>query len=119
MDMDHGAAYPDLDQFIGCYFHQDWPDDAEERGDVVHPDSAILHAFKDVNAAYLMAIKEDINGLLGRNYSEEELRRVIIKEFYGNINPSIRGSSMQEWLEHVRHMIDEALIRLGSSRPQK
>jgi len=113
VNMDHNAAYPELDQFIGGNFHQDWTVDAEERGDALHTDSVVLQVFAHVNAAYLMALKEDINGLLACNYNEEELRGVIHDEFDGNVEPSIEGSSMQEWLEHVRHMIDEALIRLG------
>jgi len=117
--MDHRAAYPELETFIEGEFNQDWTEDAKARGDVVHPDSVVLHVFKSVNAAYLMALKEDINSLLARNYNEQELQRVIQKDFNGNIDPSIRGSTMRNWLEHVRHMIDQALIRSGSSRPPK
>lgn len=114
--MDLAAEFPNLDQFIGCYFHQDWTIDAEERGDITHPDYAILHAFKDVNAAYLLAIKEDIDKLLARQYTEVKLLQIIEDEFCGNINPSLDGLTMQRWLEHVCQMINDALLGFGSSR---
>lgn len=77
--MDYGEAFPDLDQFIGCYFHQNWIDLAKARGDVVHPGDSL--AFAGANATYLLAIKRDIRGLLARKYSEEQLRHLILKEF--------------------------------------
>ena len=108
--MDHGAAHPRVRQFIGCYLNQDWTIDAEERGDAVHPDSAILDAFKDYEPASLLAIKKEIKALLARNYNDEQLTNVIQKEFHGSVRPSARGSSMHEWLEHVCQMIDAAAI---------
>ena len=42
--------------------------DAEERGDALHPDSAILAAFKDYDRATLFAIKKNFKAFLARNW---------------------------------------------------
>lgn len=113
--MANRALHPQSRQFIGCYLNQDRAIDAEERGDAVIPDSAILDAFKDYDAASLLAIKKDIDVLLGHRYSELKLTHVIQKEFHGSIRPSSQGFSMQEWLEHICHMIDDALKKSASN----
>jgi hypothetical protein len=68
-----GDEYPDLDQFLGGYFHQDWPEEHPPGADI--PD--VVEAFAEENPDGVRDVVGDLDRLLAADYSEEELERIV------------------------------------------
>ncbi len=107
--MEAKDLYPKLEYFIGGYFHQNWIDLVESRGEPKEYDYIVNDLLTGESRATLLKLSDDISRLLASSPSEEVLRRVIKKEFHGNIDPPLRGWTWRGWLEHVKKRIDEQL----------
>ena len=66
-----GARYPMLQQFLGCYLHQDWP---EESGT---PQRAVEEAIADCPLERRRQVRRELAALLRSTDEDTSLRRVL------------------------------------------
>ncbi len=85
------GRYPKLAQFLGAYFHQDWPQE--------HPDSpSVVKAYvAQAKPATLKSLQEEIDGLLSESLKEAELGRRL--EALGScFDPASERQTHKAWL---------------------
>lgn len=85
-----------LEQLLGCYFHQDWPD---EFGDSDRAIQAIMDAEP---RDQILIGAEVINHLLEVERSESDWRSIMTEKFGCFFNPESEDLSYPDWLRKVR-----------------
>ena len=85
-----------LKQLLGCYFHQDWPD---ESGDDASALQAILQSEPKERVDAGIA---ELDGLLTAALTEQELRTTLIDQVGCYFEPSSEGLTYKQWLDRVR-----------------
>ncbi len=98
--------YPYLYQFLGGYFHQDWQDDAAEWETIVQ------RFFSDASANDLQSTAEEIQLLLEKNLSAEELEYVLESlgcEFTPRVD--LGDPNLHEWLNVLLTSCKEGIER--------
>lgn len=93
MPSDLFSRFPNLSQFLGAYFHQDWTEDASSADDVVNA----FMASADVAARENVA--REIDALL-HNTREAELPNALV-ELGCCYEPRADGVEPAAWLRHV------------------
>jgi len=97
------SMFPDLTQFLGSYFHQDW--DMFET-----TDRGVLQQFvKEVPRAVVESIIAEISKLQRMEIAECDLR-ALLHEMGCQYYPG-ETVSYCEWLEHVRNSLAGSLQR--------
>ncbi len=99
--------FPELEQFFGCYFHQDCLDFDGTAEMVLNRYAS--EASREVMGRTL----EELDQLLSLGLSDPELDRVMYEDLGCYYTPEPDGISMSEWLRWVRSM----LIKYGESAP--
>jgi hypothetical protein len=87
--------FPELQDFFGAYFHQDWTVEHETAEQVV---DAFL---ADSDIEDLKVVRQELNVLLGQGKDELMLREYLLKELscyycYWNV-----WGSGESWLRHI------------------
>jgi len=100
--------YPELNQIIGGYFHQDWADLCEERGELPVKENVLLQMLRDSNASEREAAVRELERLLASNRNEDSLREIIVDDMGAQVKPQLEGMTMREWLEHVTDLLRKA-----------
>jgi hypothetical protein len=98
---DPASAYPQLHQFLGGYFHQDWAEDGDAWQPVVDDFSAESPGSVVVDTA------AELRALLGAGFADIDLA-VMLERLGGSVVPSAFGMTATSWLGAV-------LQRLSSS----
>ena len=85
-----------LGQILGCYFHQDWPDEFESEESVLR---AIIESetIEQIRAGVV-----EIDMLLAAHLPENELREILVNMIGCYFNPESQGISHEQWLKKVR-----------------
>jgi hypothetical protein len=91
-----------LRQLLGCYFHQDWPDEFER-------DALALQAIVEAEPREQISsgIRE-IDELLTDLPSESALREILVDEVGCYFDPGSQELSYEQWLRHVRDVFATA-----------
>ncbi|MDH2054986.1 contact-dependent growth inhibition system immunity protein [Achromobacter marplatensis] len=85
-----------LSQLLGCYFHQDWPDEFES-------DTVALQAIIDCESkSQLVEAAKEIDFFLSLNLSEDAVRTILVDTIGCYYDPASRGIDYQQWLKVVR-----------------
>lgn len=93
------SKYEVLMQLFGCYLHQDWTDEFDS-------DIAALQAARDCEPQeHIMAGVAELDSLLARAFSEEELRAILEGENGCCFSPCSRGLSWKDWLGRARGVL--------------
>ncbi len=87
-------AYPQLEQFLGAYFHQDWGQDRDGWEAVV--DEFVAESPGSV----VTATAEEVSDLLGAGFSDAELASVL-DGLGGEVVPTAFGLTPSAWLAAV------------------
>ncbi|MFC5743176.1 contact-dependent growth inhibition system immunity protein [Dyella tabacisoli] len=91
-----------LGQLLGCYFHQDWPDEFES-------DAVALRAIVESEPReQISSGVREIDGLLADPPSESALREILVDKVGCYFDPSSQGLSCEQWLRHVRDVFAKA-----------
>lgn len=98
--------YPELFQFFGCYFHQDWMCESSEPDDVVN-----LFVSESVPQT-IEAVKKEILTLLIMNFGEEELREFLMDEMPCNYCYWLDWESAEAWLNHILEILSSNNVDL-------
>lgn len=107
MQSQNEILYPDLSTFVVAHFHPQWKEEVLMRGEDAVKENVLAYAIKNDGAPYLSSVSEDITRLLSKHLTEDELRRIIRKEFHAAIEPNLDGMTMKVWLTRLRDRIDE------------
>lgn len=95
---DPASAFPQLRQFLGGYFHQDWVVERDDWQDIVRdyvsesPRSAVTEC------------AAELRGLLDAGLVEAELG-IVLERLGGSVEPSALGQTTEEWLRAVRELL--------------
>lgn len=85
-----------LKQLLGCYFHQDWPDEFAD-------DLAVVNAMLTNESADLIAKGvAEIDSLLSAKLSEGELRAIVTEQTGCCFEPMSEGLGYGQWLYRLR-----------------
>lgn len=89
-----------LAQLLGCYFHQDWPDEFDD-------DNAALDAMiKSESKEKIAEGVTEIDLLLGAGLNEDELRTTLIDRVGCYFEPASEGLNYTQWLRRVRNTLE-------------
>ncbi len=91
--------FPDLEQFFGCYFHEDWMDEYENE------EMAIKGYVDDDGPEAAHNVAHELDKLLELELPEAELEGAMYRELHCYYAPEPDGISMSEWLRWVRSML--------------
>ena len=100
--------FPELYQFLGCYFHQDWKDFSDWKGHKPSFEGIVRH-FKVVDSKN--NVKEEVRELieflnLGLNESEVE---DVMDKWNIAYYPYGRNLTYIEWLKRVLEILEEPI----------
>jgi hypothetical protein len=86
--------FPNLGEFLGCYFHQDWPCDDESAVAVVE------RYLREWPSDEVQTVVKEIGLLLEEAKSEEDLRTTVTKlgSYY---EVGADGLTYRDWLKSV------------------
>jgi hypothetical protein len=98
---DPGASYPHLRQFLGGYFHQDWPLDSARWEDVADEFVA------DSPRSSVAETADELRAVLAQRLSDEETEGLL--EGLGcNVNPAAFHLGAGAWLEALETRLTRA-----------
>ena len=66
--------YPELQQFLACYFNQDWVDDHEKADDVIH------YFISESSEDTLLEVQEELDKLMRSGKTEQELENYLFSD---------------------------------------
>lgn len=88
-----------LTHLLGCYFHQDWPDEFND-------DNAALNAMiKSEPKERIAEGVTEIDLLLGAGLNEDELRAILIDQVGCYFDPASEGLNYTQWLCRLRNTL--------------
>ena len=112
--------WPELDQLIGCYFHEDFIDDYGSPEGAI---DAMLHGVPEQNEPprSTKSLRQGLRELeefieFARDYLRkhpEEEEDVVLDMFGCRYNTYADGLTPLQWLEHLRKRIREHLEKIG------
>ena len=89
-----------LTHLLGCYFHQDWPDEFND-------DNAALDAMiKSEPKETIAEGVTEIDRLLEAGTNEAELRAILIDQVGCYFEPASEGLNYTQWLLRVRNALE-------------
>jgi hypothetical protein len=97
--------YPELGQFLGGYFHQDWSYEQRRIGGSF---ADVVRSFLTTNpATTVMQTIRELTEFLGLELSEEELRDTLLHEFGSYVRAPGLGLTYRQWLEAVLAILQQ------------
>ena len=91
-----GADLPNLQQFLGGYFNQDWKCDHASWQDVVE-------AFRrEASPGAAAAVPAELDHLLKAKLDDAQLADFLLRELHCYLRPEAFGLTKRQWLEEVR-----------------
>jgi hypothetical protein len=95
------SEFPELQQFLGGYFHQDFHVEYDS------PDDAI-NAFKtDATPTQKQSVSEELRKVLSLLTSKPELEDTMLARLWCCYVPTSDGLTPHEWLNHVYRRLAE------------
>jgi len=94
--------YPDLEQFLGCHFHQDWDLDFDNWV------AGVSQFLSNWPPQFVLAVRKELNRLLARGLEDQELGRLLLCELGCYYDPTPDGISYTEWLCQIRDQLEKA-----------
>jgi hypothetical protein len=98
--------YPELFQFFGCYFHQDWMCESSE------PDGVIGAFVSESTPQTIEAVRKEILTLLMIDFGEEELREFLMDDMPCNYCYWLDWESAEAWLRHILEILSSNNVDL-------
>ncbi|WP_321945851.1 contact-dependent growth inhibition system immunity protein [Paraburkholderia sp. J10-1] len=97
------VSYPNLDEFLGTYFHQDWREDEPTADRIVNK---YLSEWPRDDA--LLALRE-LENLLSENYGDAKLRE-LLDEMGCYYDPLGDAMTCASWLSGIREKMTTQLL---------
>lgn len=90
---------PVLSRLLGCYFHQDWPEEYSDSAE------ALRNMLVDEPREMHIAGVREIDEVLGFNFSEKALENLVVQEIGCFFAPDSEGLNYAGWLHKVREVL--------------
>lgn len=103
---EYQGKYYDLYQFFGGYFHQDWQELYDWKGDEPDTEKVVRNYKFETIEKNLKKIISEMESLLSLNLSEKELRNVLMQFSSCHYAPATHGS-YRNWLETILKILKE------------
>lgn len=103
---DFAKRFYELDQFLGCYFHQDWKIVLDWQGETPTFEAAVRH-FKAKNLPdYVAEVAIQLRQFLALSLNDDDIETTLDQ---ANVayNPRARGLTERQWLEKVLEILKE------------
>lgn len=94
-------SYPALDQLMGAYFHQDWPEEASDSDGVID----LFIANEPESARRLPA---EIEAVLSEFPDELNLRAFILEDLGACYLADVDGGTYRQWLTQIADRVRAA-----------
>jgi CdiI immunity protein len=98
---DPASAFPQLGQFLGGYFHQDWVVDRHRWEEVV--DDFIAES----PTSLVLACAAEVRDLLAAGFTDTELTG-LLERLGGSVDPAAVELSADEWLQAMLGRLTDA-----------
>ena len=92
--------FPHLTQFFSCYFHQDWPLEADTPSDVVN------NYRSSEPPESIEAASQELSKLLEMPIAPADLETFILDELGCYYDPTSENPTVREWLESVQKSLN-------------
>lgn len=101
--------FPELYQYLGGLFHQDWSYVFDWKGQP--PDyKGVVRYFKVRNSKSLEKSElKDLKTFLSLNLSEDAIEQVMTREFKIGIRPAFWNLTHKLWLENILQILEEPM----------
>lgn len=86
----------ELKNFFAGYFHEDWPEEAEDAAGVLE-----LYMSQNVDEAAHHRLAKGIQAFIACHTDDAELERALFSELGCYYMPSTEHQSTREWLEQI------------------
>ena len=88
--------YRIIGQLLGCYFHQDWPEEFSDSSEVIH------EIINSESRDRLLAGAGELGQLIDLKLSEDACREIMIAKVGCFFEPESEGLTYADWLLRVR-----------------
>jgi hypothetical protein len=96
---DPASACPQLRQFLGGYFHQDWVVERDDWQEIVRD-----YVSESPRSA-VMECAAELRDVLAAGLGEAELG-IVLEQLGGSVDPSALGQTTEEWLRAVQERLE-------------
>lgn len=100
--------FPELQQFLAGYFHQDWVDDHKDANDV------ITTFITEASAETIAKVKEELNTLLLVDQSEQALQDFLFSDIGCCYYYPHEWKDGVSWLKHIYSVLSELGVSMNS-----
>jgi hypothetical protein len=101
----NASDLPQLGQFLGAWFHQDWT----EEGHTSPMDVVRAYARDETPKVVRETIKE-IEALLASRLAPAQMRRLVADDLGCAYDPTIDGKTIRAWLREVNGILHKAKV---------
>lgn len=103
---DYRKKYYSLQQFLACYFHQDWQEEYDWNG--MQPDTEkVVQHYKVENGEDIIGKTIiELQDLLSEKLSEQELRKILMELGNNHYAPATH-KTYRKWLEKILEILKE------------
>jgi hypothetical protein len=99
--------YPELGQFFGAYFHQDW---SYEQRLVGGSFEDVVRYFQTVNPVDVVnQATRELEEFIGLDLPEDELHDIVVHDLGANVRAAGMGLTYRQWLEAVLGILKQAV----------
>jgi hypothetical protein len=91
---------PQLAQFFGGWFHQDWTDEGSDL-----PGDVVRRYAREETPRTVRSTMEEIDRLLASRLPPAQMRRLMVDELGCAYDPTLEGKTFRAWLREVRKLL--------------
>jgi len=95
--------FEDLKNFFSSYFHEDWPEEAQDPAQIIS-----LYLAEGWNAEDLLNLAGEIRRFADSHPDDKELEHALFSELGSYYSPSADKISARTWLLDVASTLEEA-----------
>ncbi len=96
---------PQLGQFFGAWFHQDWTEEGSASP------AAVVRAFaRDETPKVVRETIKEIDALLASRLTPAKMRRLIADDLGCAYDPTTEGKTVRAWLHEVNAILRQAKV---------
>lgn len=101
----YADRYPELYQFFGGYFHQDWSDEQRLAGGSFQD---VIREFQTMNPVDVVRqATRELQAFIGLDLPEDELHDIVVDDLGANVRAAGLGLTYRQWLEAVLATLKE------------
>ncbi len=96
---------PQLAQFLGGWFHQDWPDEG-----YASPADVVRAYAREETPQAVRATMKEIDSLLASRLPPTQMRRLLVDELGCAYDPTADGKTFRSWLREVHEILRKTKV---------